>query len=351
MAFADLWATLRLSEVWGQWFSSSRESGLNNTQLNSILNAPLLNQQEIINLAQELEGIRAKLPYNPKQSEALRQGEQSSRFMGAGIEYEESRAYELGDEIRRINWRLMARTGHAYTKLYQEERQENWFILVDHRSGMRLGTRKRLKATQAVRVAGYFAWQAQQQGIPVAVGRLAESLVQSPIYEGRSAYAQVMQALSQACPPITPDFEPALNDVLLSLSPQMQAGSRLIIISDFVDINAASVEILTAMQARVLVKTVLITDASELELPALSGLELSSPNGQRFSLQTNQQCAEFKAQAEHYFAHKRALFNQANTPPYEIMAHANLQTINQLLSQQTPQAGTSQANYQEQGYA
>ncbi|NPA72635.1 MAG: DUF58 domain-containing protein, partial [Gammaproteobacteria bacterium] len=247
--------------------------------IQSPVNAPILSAEEIVDLAGELAMLTQKVTSNCKPSEALKQGEQSSRFMGAGLEYEESRPYELGDEIRRINWRLMAKTGKAYTKLFQEERQESWLILVDHRQSMRFGSRVRLKATQAARVAGYFAWLAQKAAVPVVGARLAESLVLTPSFEGRSCYAHLMEAFSEACPPLDENsvaHEPHINDVLLSLHQQIQPGSRLILISDFHDADDKTTEILTALQQRAMVKAVLIQDPVERHLPNVSGLRLQS---------------------------------------------------------------------------
>ncbi len=296
---------------------------------------PILSHQDILDFARELEGIAAKLPLNPKQSDALRQGEQSSRYMGSGMEYEESRPYEMGDEIRRINWRLMAKTGKAFTKLYQEERQESWFILIDHRASMRFGTRVRLKATQAARVAGYYAWLAQQAGIPVSVGRLAEKFEQSPSFEGRSTFSQIMQMVSKPCPPmVNSASEAQLNDVLLSLSHQLPAGSRFIIISDFHDVDEKTAETLTAMQDFLLVKAVLIKDAAEVALPEISGLQLQSTvNGQRYQLDSKADRDYFQEWADRYFSAINARLQAANVSYFELAAEADLNQLNLCLSE------------------
>ena len=296
---------------------------------------PILSATEIVEYAESLARTAGKIPPNFKQSDALRQGEQSSRFMGAGLEYEESRAYQMGDEIRRINWRLMARTGKAYTKLFQEERQENWFILVDHRSSMRFGTRKRLKATQAARVAGYYAWQAQQAGIPVSTGRLAEDFVFSPIYEGKLTYANVMQAICKPCPPMANknNSEPELNDVFLSLTARLQPGARLIVISDFHDVNQRTAEILTALQDRVKIKTVWIKDMSEVALPDIEGLQLQSMvDNQVYEVTNERQRESYQAWSAHYQHAIQSLLQKANVSLYSLYAHDSLLQLSQALS-------------------
>jgi len=290
---------------------------------------PLLSVEEVAVLAEELAQFHGKLSPNLKQSQALRQGEQASQFMGAGLEYEESRIYQPGDEIRRINWRLMARTGKAYTKLFQEEREENWFILVDHRASMRFGTRKRLKATQAVRVAGYFAWIAQQTSVPVAVGRLAEGFEQSQIFEGKSIYSHVMQVLCEPCPPVSaPQIEPSFNDVLIKLTTQLQPGSRLLLISDFDDVDAQTTEVLTALQDRVFIKAVWIKDIAEVQLPNIEGLQLQSMHSQQvYNITDAAQRQNYQAWSMQYQADIYQKLTQAGVEVYSVFADESISQI------------------------
>jgi uncharacterized protein (DUF58 family) len=302
---------------------------------NHATNLPVLSAQEIVDYGEELSRIAAKVSANLKQSDALRQGEQASRFMGAGLEYEESRPYQLGDEIRRINWRLMAKTGQAFTKLFQEERQENWFILVDHRASMRFGTRTHLKATQAVRVAGFYAWLAQQAGLPVSTGRLAESFISSPIYEGNQSYAQVMQAISKPCPPLANDshVEPHLNDVLLSLTARLQPGTRLIVISDFHDVDKRTTEILTALQDKIKIKAVWVKDMSETQLPDIEGLQLQSMvNNRVYEIANASQRERYQAWSDQYQFQIQSVLQHANVTLYSVFAHESLLQLSESLN-------------------
>lgn len=313
--------------------------------LNAV-NKPLLNQQEILDFNQELESLAVKWPTNPKQSNALRQGELSSRYMGSGMEYEESRPYQPGDEIRRFNWRLMAKTGQAYSKYFQEERQENWFILLDHRATMRFGTKTRLKATQATRVAGYYAWLAQQAGVPVSLGRMTDRLEQTPIYEGRSSFSQIMQKACEPCPPLKNVIQkqPAqidLNDVLVDISHQLQAGARVMVISDFYDLDDKTCETLVAMQNTLLVKAVLITDSAEHNLPEIENLTLvSNQNAKNYPINP-QQRAQFKQWALGYFEEIQQKLNSVGVQTYSLLAQDELKEIALNLSATGMQKATS----------
>lgn len=282
------------------------------------IHAPLFNEQALLDLASALEEMSNSVMPNPVVSHALRQGEQASPYLGSGLEYEESRPYEMGDEIRHINWRLMAKTGKAYTKRFQEERQENWFIVVDHRASMRFGTRVRLKATQASQVAGYFAWMAEKQGVPVSGARITEHLEQTPIYEGKNSFMQLMQLFAKACPPINQatTTEVHLNDILLSIAHQLPNGSRCIIISDFHDITTRTTEILAQMQLTAMIKAVWIQDPAELSLPAMEGVQLQSLDGlTQLNIDSSVQRNAFNAGAEVHLNKIKTALLQAGIHP------------------------------------
>ena len=80
-------------------------------------------------------------------------GEYISRFKGRGMEFDESRPYQPGDDVRNLHWRVMARTGKPFTKLFHEERERPVFVWIDLRSRMFFGTRGAYKAVVAARAA------------------------------------------------------------------------------------------------------------------------------------------------------------------------------------------------------
>lgn len=236
---------------------------------------PILSAQAIQDLGESLSLMSPSWLPNPKASQSQKQGEQPSRYLGSGLEYEDSRLYQPGDEVKRINWRLMARTGKTYTKLFQEERQETWTIVVDQRAAMRFGTRKQLKVAQAIKVAGYYAWQAQEAGLLVEAVRLAEAAESSPAYEGRSVFQSIMSFLSVPCPPMSTDqVEVRLYDELLEIHQNLQPGARLILISDFIDLDDKTLSLLATLQAELMVKAIWIFDPAEKHLKASRGLQL-----------------------------------------------------------------------------
>lgn len=297
----------------------------------SVVTAPILSATDIHALADEVSVLKSRLALNPKASEARKQGEQASRYLGSGMEYEESRAYQMGDDVRHLNWRLMARTGQAHTKLFQEERQESWTLIVDQRQAMRFGTQTRLKVTQAARAAGLFAWWAQQAGRPLEGVAMSETVRHSPTFEGRSSFEHFMEFVSVPCPPKTGEavrVESRLSDELLACLNRLQPGARLVILSDFADLDTAAVRLLAALSERVMVQAVLLEDPAERRLPALSGLRLQSLNGGAIqSALSAAQRQQYQAWAESYFAEKLHTLASVGVWATSLSTGASLQSL------------------------
>lgn len=89
-------------------------------------------------------------------------GQYESVFKGRGIEFDEVREYQPGDEIRSIDWNVTARMGAPFVKKYVEERQLTVMILLDASSSSSFGTTKRYKKELAAEVSAVLAFAAIQ---------------------------------------------------------------------------------------------------------------------------------------------------------------------------------------------
>lgn len=87
-------------------------------------------------------------------------GEYHSTFKGQGMEFEEVRQYEPGDDIRLIDWNVTARTGYPYIKKFREERELSVVLLVDASSSGQFGTRERFKNEIAAELSALLAFSA-----------------------------------------------------------------------------------------------------------------------------------------------------------------------------------------------
>lgn len=91
-------------------------------------------------------------------------GPNKSNFRGRGIDFEEVRVYQAGDDIRTIDWRVTARSGKPHTKLFSEERERPLMVVTDQRQGMFFGSTNCFKSVLACYVSSLIAWSALQQG-------------------------------------------------------------------------------------------------------------------------------------------------------------------------------------------
>jgi uncharacterized protein (DUF58 family) len=104
------------------------------------------------------------LPLGSEKILARQSGDYQSPFKGRGMEFDESRLYQAGDDIRNIDWRVTARTGKTHTKLFREERERQVFVWVDLRASMFFATRGKYKSVIASHLASLLAWSAIHHG-------------------------------------------------------------------------------------------------------------------------------------------------------------------------------------------
>ena len=98
--------------------------------------------------------------YTSKAVNDVLAGEYHSVFKGQGMEFDEVRAYQPGDDIRTIDWNVTARTGHPYVKRYVEEREITVFFLADLSASGSFGSMDKLKNEIAAEFCALLAFSA-----------------------------------------------------------------------------------------------------------------------------------------------------------------------------------------------
>jgi uncharacterized protein (DUF58 family) len=98
--------------------------------------------------------------YTSKAVNSVLAGEYESVFKGQGIEFEEVREYQPGDEIRSIDWNVTARMGHPFIKRYVEERELTVMFLVDLSASGSFGSLKKTKNEVAAELCALLAFSA-----------------------------------------------------------------------------------------------------------------------------------------------------------------------------------------------
>jgi uncharacterized protein (DUF58 family) len=180
---------------------------------------------------------------------ATRSGGHLSRFRGRGMEYDESRVYQPGDDPRNMDWRVTARSTRPHVKLFREERERPVWLLVDIGPAMRFGTRVAFKSVVAARAAALLAWAAVDNGDRIG-GLVFDGQRQ---YERRPAarthgVLPLLNALAEISRPAEagPGRSAGGLPPLASLSAAagrlvnlVRPGSLVFVLSDFADLTAA----------------------------------------------------------------------------------------------------------------
>ncbi|MFB0981110.1 MAG: DUF58 domain-containing protein [Alteromonadaceae bacterium] len=91
-------------------------------------------------------------------------GNYLSRSKGRGMEFDEVRHYQNGDDIRAIDWRVTARTGKTHTKIFREEVERPVLVATDLSSSMLFGSQLLFKSVQAAHLAALVTWHAKGRG-------------------------------------------------------------------------------------------------------------------------------------------------------------------------------------------
>ena len=96
-------------------------------------------------------------------------GQYHSAFKGLGMEFEEVREYQPGDDVRSIDWNVTARTGHPFVKRYREERELTVVLLVDVSASQDFGTNQQLKSELVAELGATLAFSAIQNNDKVSL--------------------------------------------------------------------------------------------------------------------------------------------------------------------------------------
>ena len=145
------------------------------------------------------------------------------------MEYAESREYTIGDDVRRMDWRLTARSGRAHTKLFQAERERLTLLVADTDPALYFGTRVRFKSVQAARAGAVAVWSALQSGDRIAALRGGEPAI--PPATGMRGAMRVLDALARwyARPP---GDQSGLDMALEHAQRLLRPGAQVVVLAD-----------------------------------------------------------------------------------------------------------------------
>ena len=259
-----------------------------------------------------------------------------SPYKGRGVEFDESRLYQPGDDLRTIDWRVTARTGKPHTKVFREERNRPVFVWLDLRRPMLFATRGAYKGVRAAEIAALIAWSAVANGD--RLGGLVFS--ESEHHELRPALG--MRAALRLFQKIAADslWDPAArtsakdtdaDHALLRLTRVARPGSLIFLISDFRRLGADAERHLRELSGHCDLVLVHVFDPVEADLPPPGRYRVSSA-GRTLSIETSNDALRRKYR-ERFAMRADALRSLASRPGIHLLECATHADARALLTQ------------------
>ncbi|MDP5036089.1 MAG: DUF58 domain-containing protein [Alishewanella sp.] len=196
-------------------------------------------------------------------------GSYLAKSKGRGMEFDEVRHYQPGDDVRAIDWRVTARTGKVHTKLFREEKERPVFILTDLSSSMRFGSTLLLKSIQAAHLASVISWHSKAHGDKL--GGIVFSQQQHRLLKPASRTRGVLrylQALVDVHQADTPAQGLSLAQALAEVRRLLRPGSLLYVLSDFNALDDEAMRHLQLIRQHNEVHCCQLVDPLEQQLPA-----------------------------------------------------------------------------------
>jgi uncharacterized protein (DUF58 family) len=165
-------------------------------------------------------------------------GRHASRLRGRGLNFEELREYTPSDDVRSIDWKVTARTGKPYVRVFTEERDRPAIIVVDQRMSMFFGSVLNMKSVTAAECAALAAFRILDQGDRVGgivfgdqtIAEIRPQRSLKALDRFLAAIAQANALLRADAPKVAPI---SLNEVLMAVNRIALRNHLILVFSDF----------------------------------------------------------------------------------------------------------------------
>ena len=212
-------------------------------------------------------------------------GEYHSCFKGEGIDFEDFREYQPGDEVRAIDWNVTARFGHPYVKKFTEERELTVFVCVDISASGNYGSHGPSKRELMAEVAALLTFSAQQNKDKVGLILFTDEVeLYLPPKKGTAHALRLIREILL--------FEPkglktSLRAPVDLLKNAVKKRSLVFMLSDFLFEEEISKELRIVNRKHDLV-AIQVSDPAELSLPSAGHVRLEDPEtGQQVEVNTS----------------------------------------------------------------
>jgi uncharacterized protein (DUF58 family) len=190
-------------------------------------------------------------------------GEYQSAFKGQGMEFSEVRTYTYGDDIRQIDWNVTARSGEAYIKVFEEEREQTLMLCVDISPSGFFGSRSQTKMELAIEICAVLAFSAIKNNDKVGLILFSDRIEKViPPKKGRK---HVLRLISEMYTTKPAGNRTHIGEALSYLNRLLNRKSIVVLASDFEDQNFEKQQKITARKHDLV--NLVIKDRLEEELP------------------------------------------------------------------------------------
>jgi len=244
-----------------------------------------------------LEKVQRIQIYTDRMVNDVLAGEYHSVFKGRGMEFDEVREYQTGDDVRSVDWNVTARMGHPYIKSFVEERELTVMLVVDVSASERFGSTDKLKQEVLAEFCAVLAFSAiknnDKVGLLLFTDRVEKFI---PAQKGRRHVLRVIREL------LFHEPQGRGTDIAVALQYLNRVARRrtvTFLVSDFLAEGHDSDLRLSAKRHDLIAVTV--EDPRERELPALGLLEIEdAESGERRLVDTGSRAVRrrYREQAE-----------------------------------------------------
>ncbi|MGB2078715.1 MAG: DUF58 domain-containing protein [Vibrio sp.] len=201
-------------------------------------------------------------------AQSVLSGRHVSRFRGRGLNFEELRHYQQGDDIRNLDWKVTMRTGKPHVRAYTEEKDHNVMICVDQRCSMFFSSVDTMKSVVAAELAALLGWIVLKQSdrVGFALFNNTDFITTKP-KRSQGDLLMALQRLSQLNQELSSDVaanqSQDINQVFERIMATRPKNTMIIILSDFFLIDQQGIEKLKYLQQHNNLLSIMITDPME----------------------------------------------------------------------------------------
>jgi uncharacterized protein (DUF58 family) len=204
-----------------------------------------------------------------KNSRGLYTGHNITKIRGRGIEFDTTREYQAGDDIRRMAWRVTARSLKPHIKVYHEDKERPIWLAVDLSPSLYFGTRCSFKSVRSIHEAALLGWtyQHKRERVGAVIATPNKVLIYKPQSRERE-FLTILKSLS-AFSALLPAFTEnnCLHHLLLTMQQHIRSGHSLYIISDFFQFDMSNQKLILHFAKHVQVKLLFVYDPFEATSP------------------------------------------------------------------------------------